>query len=130
MRRVPEIEAGIYTWFYLWLESGGAADRRRAEEYHFDPPSSPGILDEEAHAAAKKDEERADAKLQGDKPVMGVVFGNAEHSLTSLVRIAAAIEGSMYRAIHELERIEAEREDFPDEGTVIDAEVDEEDWLD
>ncbi len=133
LRRVPEIEAGIYSHFYFERERGLAIDRRSAEEYHFDPPSCPGILDEEAHAAAKKDQERAGAKLEGDQPTMGAVFRDSERSLTSLVRIAGAIEGSMYRAIHELERRKAEREDlledFPDECTVIDAEVDEEDWV-
>ena len=85
-------------------------------------------MDEEAHAAAKKDQESAEAKLEGDQPIMGAVFRAAEHSLTSLVRIAGAIEGSMYRASRELERMNAGRQDPVNDDFVIDAEVDEEDW--
>jgi hypothetical protein len=47
----------------------------------------------------------------------------------SLIRIAGAIEGSMYRAIRELERIKAERQDPVIDGSVIDVEGDEEGQL-
>ena len=87
------------------------------------------IQNEQAHASAERDQKRAEAKLQGDKPVMGEVFGNAERSLTSLVRIAGAIEGSMYRAIRELERRKVARPDLVSDDSVIDVEVDEEDQL-
>ncbi len=126
LRRVPEIESGIYSHCYFVREIGLAIDRRRAEEYHFSPPSRPGILDEEAHASAERNQKRAEAKLQGDQPIMGAVFRDAERPLTSLVRIAGAIEGSMYRAIRELERRNAERQDVTNDDSVIDVEADEE----
>ena len=68
---------------------------------------------------------RAEAKLQGNQPVLGEVFRDAERSLNSLVRIAGTTEGSMYRAIRELERIEAERQEPVNDNSVIDVEADE-----
>ena len=87
------------------------------------------IQNEQAHASAERDQKRAEAKLQGDQPIMGEVFRDAERPLTSLVRIAGAIESSMYRASRELERMKAGRQDPVNDDFVIDAEVDEEDWL-
>ena len=131
LRRVPEIEAGIYSHFRLLHERSQAAKRARAEvkEFGSDYLAFSTIRDEEAHSAAKRDKERVEATLQGDQPVMGEVFGNAERSLNSLVRIAGAIESSMYRAIRELERIKAERESLVNDGSAIDVEADEEDRL-
>ncbi len=128
LRRVPEIEAGIYTHFRLMHERGQAQRRRAAQVKHYDFGSDTlsTIEDEAAHAAAKRDIERTEAMLQGDQPVMGEVFGNAERSLTSLVRIAGAIESSLYRAIREVERRNAERQDARNDEPVIDVEVDEE----
>jgi len=125
LRRLPQIEAGIYAYSYLCLESGRAEARRKAEEYHFGPPSGPGILDEKAHAAAKKDEERAEAKLQGYLPFIGGAFKSAECSLISLLRIAVAIETSLYKAIDKLDRMKAERSELMDDRLAIDAEMDE-----
>ena len=127
LRRVPEIEAGIFTHFYFERERGLAGGRAAAQvvdDLSLDPFSS--IRDEKAHAVAERDQNRAETKLQGHLPVRGEVFGNAERSLTSLVRIASAIESSLYRAIRELERIKAERQDTVIDGSVIDVEGDEE----
>ena len=130
LRRVPEIEAGIYSHFYFRRERHLAINRVSAQEDHsYYGRSDSSILDDEAHAAAKQDQERAEAKLQGDKPIMGEVFRDAEHTLTSLVRIAGAIEGSLYRGIRELGRIKVEPEELVNDGPVIDGEPDEEDWL-
>jgi hypothetical protein len=76
------------------------------------------------------DEERQAKDQQAEpRPFLGDVFGRAERSLNSLIRIAGAIEGSMYRAIRELERIKAERQELDEEISVIDVEVDEKDQV-
>jgi hypothetical protein len=76
------------------------------------------------------DEERQAKDQQAEpRPFLGDVFGRAERSLNSLIRIAGAIEGSMYRAIRELERIKAERQDPVIDGSVLDVEGDEGDQL-
>ena len=81
--------------------------------------------DQEAFAQAEKDREDAETKLRDHKPFMGEVFENAERSLTSLVRIASAIEGSLYRAIRELERMKAGQSHDVNDNAIIDAETDE-----
>jgi hypothetical protein len=71
------------------------------------------------------DEKLARERQAEPRPVLGDVFGRAERSLNSLIHIAGAIEGSMYRAIRELERMKVERQDATNEDSVIDVEVDE-----
>ncbi len=107
LRRVPEIEAGIFEYHYFDRQ----ADRARQRLFAFPD------LAEEREAIERGDEPR---------PVLGCVFGRAQCSLNSLIRIAGVIEGSMYRAIRELERRNAERQDARNDEPVIDVEVDEE----
>ena len=106
LRRVPEIEAGIFEHYYYYLQE----NRARMKQFEvFDS-------DEERQAKDRQDEPR---------PVLGKVFSSAERSLSSLNRIASTIEGSMYRAIRELERRNAERQEAMNDSSVIDVEVDE-----
>ncbi|MDX1401428.1 MAG: hypothetical protein R3245_05865 [Kiloniellales bacterium] len=106
LRRVPEIEAGILEHYY----HGRRAGRARSKQFE--------ALDIDEEQQAK---ERQDRPL----PALGAAFSDAERSLSSLARIAATIEGSMYRAIRELERRKAERQDPSDEFPVVDVEDDE-----
>jgi hypothetical protein len=110
LRRVPEIEAGIFEYRYF--------DRQehRAHMKQFEDLTT----DEERQAKERQVEPR---------PFLGEVFAEAERPLNSLIRIAGAIEGSMYRAIRELERIKAERQDPVNDGSIIDVEADGEDQL-
>ena len=110
LRRVPEIEAGIFECHYYYLQ------RRRAQIEQLDVTAT----DEERQAKDQQAEPR---------PFLGNVFRSAERPLSSLIRIAGAIEGSMYRAIRELERIKAERQDPVIDGSIIDIEADGEDQL-
>lgn len=122
LKRVPEIEAGIFSYHYHLRERDLARARANAEEYDLFPPTAPLILDEEAHAEAKNDQERAEVELDRHQPVMGEVFGKGERSLNSLIRIASVIEGSLYRAIRELERMKARRDEVKIDHTVFDFE--------
>ncbi len=107
LRRVPEIEAGIFEYHYSHLQE------LHADMKQFD-------------VTATNEERQAKDRQAEPRPVLGDAFGRAECSLNSLIRIAGAIEGSMYRAIRELERIKAERQDPVIDGSVIDVEGDEE----
>ena len=109
LRRVPEIEAGIFEHH----------TRRRREDR--------ALLSKIGTDLAKKEEDEASGQGDEARPVLGEVFEKAERSLNSLIRIAGAIEGSMYRAIRELERMRAERQGPLNEASVIDVEADEED---
>ena len=106
LRRVPEIEVGIFE-HYLHHRQENRARMRQLEGFD---------SDEERQAKDRQDEPR---------PVLGKVFSSAERSLSSLNRIASTIEGSMYRAIRELERRNAERQEAMNDSSVIDVEVDE-----
>ena len=110
LRRVPEIEAGIFECHYYYLQ------RRRAQIEQLDVTAT----DEERQAKDQQAEPR---------PFLGNVFRSAERPLSSLIRIAGAIEDSMYRAIRELERIKAERQELDEEISVIDIEADKEDQV-
>lgn len=132
LRRVPEIEARIYEHFRNVHERNESA--RMAQFYVSRPEVKPyarqGSRNKEDHAAATDVQQRAEAKKLKDTALMGGMFAEAERSLNSLVRIASAIESSMYRAIRELERIKAERQDTAGDSAVIEVELDEdEDWL-
>ena len=112
LRRVPQIEAGIYSHFRHLRERTEATKRVDAQvEFGPDVSDLATIKDKEAHALAKRDQKRAEAELQGDQSVLGEVFAEAERSLNNLLRIAGTIENSMHRTIHELNRIRAEREE-------------------
>jgi hypothetical protein len=105
LRRVPEIEAGIFENFYYRRQG----NRARSKEFELLD------VDEERQAKARQDEPR---------PLLGKVFSDAERPLSSLTRIAGAIESSMHRAIRELERMKVERQDASNEDGVIDVEDD------
>lgn len=103
LRRVPEIEAGIFESHYLVHQ----ADRARQDLFAF-----PDLAEEK------------DAIERGDdpRPVLGSVFGRAQRSLSSLIRIASTIESSMYRAVRELEHRKANREEVETDHMIIDLE--------
>jgi hypothetical protein len=127
LRRVPEIEARIYKYFRHLQERNEAEKRTKSflVQRYPDSKELTVILNKEAHQAALEVQERAEAKLLEHEAVMGRMFTEAERSLSSLIRIAGAIESSMYRAIRELERIKAERPTATNDNAVIDVEADE-----
>jgi hypothetical protein len=92
LRRVPQIEAGIYSHF-RHLRKRTEATKRVNAQVEFGPDLSDlsTVKDKKAHALAKRDQKRAEAELQGDQSVMGEVFAEAERSLNNLLRIAGTI---------------------------------------
>ncbi len=65
LRRVPEIESGIYTHFHFERERKRAAGRAAAQVK--DPLSDDSfseIEDEREHAAAERDQKRAEARVE------------------------------------------------------------------
>ncbi len=111
LRRVPEIEAAIIEYHYFDRQ----ADRARMSEFNLMSG------DEEREAIDRQDERR---------PVLGDVFERSQRSLSSLIRIAGVIEGSMYRAIRELDRRKSERNIVDPNETVIDLEPEDVDAVD
>ena len=111
LRRVPEIEAAIIEYHYFDRQ----ADRARMSEFNLMSGA------EEREAIGRQHERR---------PVLGDVFERSQRSLSSLIRIAGVIEGSMYRAIRELERRKSERNIVDPNETVIDLEPEDVDAVD
>ncbi len=111
LRRVPKIEAAIFEYRYFDRQ----ADRARMSEFNLMSG------DEEREAIDRQDERR---------PVLGDVFERSQRSLSSLIRMAGVIEGSMYRAIRELERRKSERNIVDPNETVIDLEPEDVDAVD
>ena len=104
LRRVPEIEAAIYEHFYFSRQA------ERARQQFLSLPES-------------IDEREANERREQPRAVLGNVFEKSQRSLNSLIRIAGTIEGSMYRAMRELDRIESQRQATEAESTVIDIEA-------
>lgn len=103
LRRVPQIEAGIFEHHYGRRQEGRA------------------LLKQIGTDLATTNE--AKDLYEKPRPVLGEVFEKAERSLNSLIRIAGAIEGSLYRAIRELERIKAQQEAAEIDDAAIDLEA-------
>lgn len=119
LNRVPAIEAGIYSCFRVWIECEDVRERIRHET------DGASYGQEETHAAVEKEIKSKNRQLKHHQPAIGRAFLRGRDSVQSLIRIASAIEGSMYRAIHELERMKAERREPEDDKPVIDVEPEE-----
>ena len=55
------------------------------------------------------DGERASLREAGLAADLGAAFGQASHTLSTLARYEAALERAFYRALHELQRLQAAR---------------------
>lgn len=100
LKRAPEIYAAIFEDGYLSEQASRAGTR--------------SVIRLRGIEEGKVEDQRDDPR-----PVLGRTFSNVERSLNSLLRIEAAIESSMYRAIHNLELIKAERDQALIEDAVI-----------
>jgi hypothetical protein len=74
--------------------------------------------------AAKRKEAKARDEVNESIPVLGKNFGESERWLGSLSRYEVANERSLYRAMHELQRLQTERKGRDGGGSIIDVSVD------
>ncbi len=121
LRRLYRVEAGIFTHESLTIELDRARDEARSfekieeifalaslTELHVH------ITDEERHGQATARAEKAARLLQEESLALGVAFKqDAKYAgaISKLSRYEAAIERSLYRALHELQRVQAARMD-------------------
>ncbi len=86
------------------------------------------ITDEEQHRQAMARLETAARLLRDESLALGVAFKqDAKYTgaISKLSRYEAAIERSLYRALHELQRVQAAREDGqPPRSIAVDVTVD------
>jgi len=126
LRRVCGVEAGIFALQRYRIEY----DRAKEEIMKFQSHSLPDlsaidkvITDQEEHDRAVRKAEQIRIHGQQELPTLGLAFvqdaANA-NALTKLSRYGAAIERSFYRALHELQRLQAARQG----GTLVPVAVD------
>ena len=119
LRRVYRIEAGILTDESLTIELDRARDATKdvaktARDLMSDPMNELFITDEEQHRQAMAHEEKTARLLQEESLALGVAFKqDAKYAgaISKLSRYEGAIERSLYRALHELQRVQAARQD-------------------
>ncbi len=135
LRRLYRIEAGIFANESLTIELDRARDEaRRFEEFKDEfafadlTEGDVHITDEERHGQATARAEKVARLLQEETLALGVAFKqDAKYAgaISKLSRYEAAIERSLYRALHELQRVQAARKDGqPPASIAVDVTVD------
>ena len=135
LRRSSAIEAAIFTYQQCDREWDLARDRVRDLELNW--PTNDGYAidvnteetDEEKehlkeYEAAQEAKQKAWEELRAPKTVLGESFGKLEQWLDNLFRYETAIERSLFRAVRELERLQAERQARDGGGSIIDVTAD------
>ena len=133
LRRLYRVEAGIFAHETLTTE----LDRAEEEVKSFEQDDGKLLLaslrnvqitDEKRHSRATAPVEKTVRLLQEESLALGVAFRqDAENAgaISKLSRYEAAIERSFYRALHELQRVQAAREDGqPPRSIAVDVTVD------
>ncbi len=119
LRRLYRVEAGVYGLASIRLElSHNLEEMRKYEEMLPNIPhysyKQLHINDKQKHGKASAQVERTTKVLRGMSNSLGAAFVfDAENvgALSKLSRYEAAIERSHYRALHELQRVQAARQD-------------------
>ncbi len=121
LRRLYRIEAGIFTYESLTIELDRAQKEARsyveikdAFELVSLTEGHVHITDEERHGQATARAEKAARLLEEESLALGVAFkqdAKNAGAISKLSRYEAAIERSLYRALHELQRVQAARQD-------------------
>ncbi len=133
LRRLYRIEAGIFTHESLTIELDRAqeeVDNCKEIRTGFEPLdfTHVHITDEERHGQAMARVEKAVRLLQEESLALGVAFrqdAKNASAISKLSRYEAAIERSFYKALHELQRVQAARQDGqPPASIAVDVTVD------
>jgi hypothetical protein len=125
LKRLGRVEAGIFAWQYYGLKADRAEQQVKAYERteDWDPVflkalahGKTVITDEEKHTEAKAQLEEIRAQQEAELPTLGLAFvrdANGADAFGKLSRYEAAIERSLYKALHELQRLQAARSGQP-----------------
>ncbi len=115
--RIRKIEVGVLAWQLNEIESNRAY--QRAEDYEDVAGSSMDltiittiITDREKYDEAMSAHSRAEAEQRKEIPTLGQAFlnvANGPNALSKISRYEAAIWRSIYRTLHELQRLQAAR---------------------
>jgi hypothetical protein len=120
LRRLGRVEAGIFTWeLYgeLARRAHGEALRFTKEvsvlddDFDYFRPTT-AITDQEKYQEAISEAREMDAKREAETATLGQTFirdANGANAFSKLSRYETTIERSLYKALHELQRLQAAR---------------------
>ena len=117
LSRLGRVEASIFAWEH-YEELAKRADREaRAYEDHFSDLARPAsvvvtVADESKHREARKRARQMRAKREAETATLGQTFVSDAlyaNAFSKLSRYETAIERSLYKALHELQRLQAAR---------------------
>lgn len=114
LRRLRRVEAGIFAWeLYGELAERAQQEAQTYEWRVVDTLRSPEkITDEQKHQEALSKAQEMKAEQDAETATLGRTFiRDADHSnaFSKLSRYETAMERSLYRALHELQRLQAAR---------------------
>ena len=118
LRRLGRVEAGIFAWeLYGELAERARQEARAQEKTSLDQilenTGSPSvILDQRKHQEALSRAQEMEAQRDAETATLGRTFirdANLANAFSKLSRYEAAIERSLYKALHELQRLQAAR---------------------
>lgn len=116
LRRLHRVETGLLLFRRHADEAQEADEEARSCELNFtaDFPSRDVLpRDQERHASALERSETARALARGEVAALGRVFVGAEATFGNLSRYEAGLERALYRALHELQRLQSLRAGEP-----------------
>ncbi len=133
LRRLYRVEAEIFTYESLTIELNHASKEVAKYEvsdrvWDLRGGNPVNVTDERRHDRATKRLDNAHLLVQEEAGTLGAAFrSDAIHAgaISKLSRYEAAIERSLYRALHEVQRVQAARQDGqPPASIAVDVTVD------
>jgi hypothetical protein len=118
LRRLGRVEAGIFAWEFYGELAERARQEARAHEKTgldqvFENTGLPTvILNQRRHKEALSEAKEMEAVRDGETATLGRTFirdANEANAFSKLSRYETAIERSLYKALHELQRLQAGR---------------------
>ncbi len=112
LRRAQRIEAGIYAHHQAHVEVEAAREEIDAT-YNSIPGARPnGRENKERNKAANQRLEECETQMRAELPTLGAAFirdAETMDATSKLLRHENALQGSLYKALHELQRLQAAR---------------------
>jgi hypothetical protein len=111
LRRIGRVEAGVFSAAYYEHVSMKASAEVRLHTRHIldNGHDLTMVTDKAAHDAALKKKKEAENLAEGEVPSLGRAFFSKERTFATLSRYETAIERGMFKALHELQRLQAAR---------------------
>ena len=114
--RIRRIEAGVLAWVRHEIEWERARDQaKKYENLFIKGMDFPGItiVSKQAYGKAMKAAKKAKSLQKQELPTLGLAFlrdAEGANALSKVSRYEATISRAVYRALHELQRLQAARE--------------------